>query len=296
MRRKICLLFILFCSTISGQNYVKNSGFEEYYHLPDTIYYKSQYIDSAFESKHWYGIRGLTPNYFHIDSKQPIFSIPYNISGYYPVLEGSAYVATFVLSLQNFATPLLGEFIKPLEEGKEYEVSFYYCFAHLESYFLLDKIETYISPDNWVTDDIFELPPRYTHIVEPFDTTIYKTFEIKANVTFQDSIINDGKWHKMTGYYKAKGGEKYITLGIFYQSNEFNQAVHTYCSPSYYYLKPNKRKLRRFYKYYQDTLFIHRNPLYSPTPTDKELKKKGQLYRDQYAYYFFDNVSVVEIP
>ncbi len=299
MVKKKCLLSVLlcFCSIVSGQNLVKNPSFEEYYHLPDTTYSAwGYYQDSAFIAKYWYKLDGLLPSYFHINSKDMRFSIPYNVCGYYPVLEGSAYVGANVLSLQDIAVPLCGDLIKPLEEGKEYEISFYYCFAHLESFFLLDKMEAFISPNKWVKDGIFE-SRRYTHVVEPFDTTIiYKLFEIRANVIFQDSIINDGKWHKMTGCYKAKGGEKYISLGIFYQSTEFSQAVNDYLGYEFSW-GITKRNLKKFYKYYQDVLFIHRNPLYSPRlDAHTEPKEKDYYPTYQSAYYFFDNVSVVETP
>jgi hypothetical protein len=276
---------------------VKNPSFEEYYHLPDTTYFQN-IKNSAFQAKHWHKTWLLTPNYFHINSEYKAFSIPYNCFGYYPVLEGSAYIGAHLLSLQtNIAVHFAGEFIKPLEEGKEYEISFYYCFAHLESYFLLDKIEVCISSNNWLRE-IHDLPEYYyTYIVEPYDTNTFEFSTITANVTFQDSIINDGKWHKMTGCYKSKGGEEYIAFGIFYQNNDFSQAFHVY--PDYNHSGGvTKRNLRRFYKYYKDTLFIHRNPLYSPQkPYDiVDPKEKDYFPTYQFAYYFFDNVSVVEIP
>ena len=277
-----------------GQNLVKNPGFEKYHHLPDSALFEGlRLMDTVFSARYWHRPPMLTPNYFHVNSKHADFGIPHSFLGYHPALDGSsAHIGAVVLSLQDISIPFSGELTEPLVEGQKYRISFYYRFAHLKSYFLLDKMEAYISLNNWITE-LHGPHPFHTDITVPFDTVTFRFHPIIANVTFQP-ITNDGQWHRAVGYFTAKGGERYISIGIFFQSEEFFDAINTYVSfLRFSGLSPRRRDLRRFYRRYQDVLcFIHRNPLFSPAQTDRELRRLGYTSRSQWAYYFFDNISV----
>ena len=294
---------LLFCPIVSGQNLVKNPGFEEYYHLPDLIYeYGAYHKDSNilippleyFICKHWYRPMATSQDYFHINAKNIRYGIPYNDRfGYYPAISDSAYIGfnPITLHVGKFEY-FTGEFTEPLEKGKKYEVSFYYCFAHTASYFYLDKIEALISVDYWNTRS----SPSYAHILSN---------NIVANVTFDNQpIINDGQWHKITGYYQASGGEKYISFGIFRQNRKFHKMIREY-ERNDFVLGKNQDKLDKFFKKYRKDLFIHRNPHYSPMPANisnsimfetKSGETTAHTYQTQLCYYFIDNVSVIEIP
>ena len=296
MKRFFCLLCLFFPLILKGQNLVKNPGFEEYHHLPDLIYeYGRYYPDSNllieplyyFICKDWYRPMATSQDYFHINAKNIRYGIPYSDRfGYYPAMFDSAYIGFNPLTLHVGGTfeYFTGEFSEPLEKGKKYEVSFFYCFAHIASYFSLDKIEVFISIDYWNTRS----SPTYAYIVNQ---------DIVANVTFDNQpIVNDGQWHKLTGYYQANGGEKYITFGIFRQNRKFHKMIREYERYDFVWGK-NQNKLHKFFKKYQKDLFIHRNPYYI-TKISGSTKHEGTdvyYYQQQLAYYFIDNVSVVEI-
>jgi len=135
---------------LEGQNLVLNPSFEEYYHLPDLKYeFDEHYEDSAFLCKYWHKIRGTTPDYYHINAKNERYKIPCNKFGCHPSISinDSAYIGLGIFKLDGPTEPISGEFTKPLEAGKKYEVSFMYRYAGNPCYFYLDKIEAYISKD-----------------------------------------------------------------------------------------------------------------------------------------------------
>ena len=272
---------------------MKNPEFEEYYHLPDLIYeFGERYDDSAFICKHWHKVRATTPDYFHINAKNIRYGIPNSSRfGNNPPLADSAYLGLAIINLTGATEPITGEFTTLLEEGKKYEISFYYRFADSVSYFYSDKIEVFISTDNWI---------KKIRIPLPFYKDIVKK-EIAANIIFETSIFNDGQWHKMTGYYHAKGGEKYISFGIFYQNERFYKIIDEYLSNNFDWGQ-NQNKLEGFFRKYRKELFIHRNPHFSPLSNlSKEITfetNNGEttyVTPEKLCYYFFDNVSVVEI-
>ncbi len=134
----------------------------------------------------------------------------------------------------------------------------------------------------------------YERIITPY---------MKANVNFEESLNNNGEWHKMTGYYTAKGGEKYITLGFFYQNEKLSKIIREYITHNFE-LGQNEHLKERFYKKHRKYLtFIHRNPVYLPKVKDKMLevtfetktKSSVHVYNEHISYYFIDNVSVKEV-
>jgi hypothetical protein len=293
---------------VQGQNLVKNPGFEEY---DQVAYFKYRYepYDSTFVRKHWYKRNRL----YVRDTADSVLICKYwyraqesfpdyfnkNISDHYSPRAGSAYTGFIPFDLEDGCEPIAGEFTASLEAGKRYEISFFYCFAHTASSFYLDKIEAYISTDNWITRICSFGPPlsyrgmvtkdEYCHHCNDSTITdsITPTSVIAANVTFETPLVNDGQWHKMTGYYQAKGGEKYISFGIFYQNEKLFEIMNEYNHYEFAWGR-NQKKLEKFYKKYRNDLFIHRNPQYIPNPDYR--------HREEYTCYFMDDVSIMVIP
>ncbi len=293
----LLLYVLLICTVLSSQNLVKNPGFEEYYHLPDLQYeYGDRYLyKDYFICEYWHRIPGTTPDYYHINAKNKRYKIPDIELGYHPALSDSAYVGFVPLTLTGAIEPISGEFIEKLQEGKTYEVSFNYRFLGNLSYFYLNKPEYFIADNiNW----------RKTQ--KSFDWTDYHKYitpEVKANVEFTDTLNNDGKWHKLTGYYMAKGNESYLSFGIFYQSVKFYKIIKDYLGHNFILGGKDDLEKRFMKKHKKELYFIHHNPNYSPrehgikTEITMETKKETSTstIQERMAYYFIDNVSVVEI-
>jgi hypothetical protein len=270
----VTFILSLLYSFTSGQNLVLNPSFEEYYHLPDLKYeYEPRYEDSAFICKHWHRVRGTTPDYYQIKAKNERYKIPCNMMGchYTYIITDSAYMGFIPFNMDGNTEPFSGEFSKPLEVEGKYKVSFMYQYAGNPCYFYLDKIEVYISKDIKQFQKYYFLWPMYKDIITP---------KIKANVTFTEKIINDGEWHKITGYYTSQGGEQDITFGIFYQNEKIYKIISEFVSGNFI-IGLNPQKEQNFYKKYKD-LFIHQNSNYKPIATVEQ----------KLSYYFIDDVSV----
>ena len=270
----ISIMVIIGTLSLSAQNLVKNPGFEEYFHLPDMKYYNEEkYIDSAFICKYWHRVRETTPDYYHTESSEPNFAIPDGHFGYQPVISGNAYLGLGPINLDGAFELISGELIQPLNPGEIYKISFKYRFAGSSCYWKLDKLEVLIT-QNIDRFKKFYLMPSTTDVMSP---------DIKANVNIVDTVNNDGDWHTLNGTYKAIGGEKFISLGIFYQDKMFYKAMNEYldnfCSGNYNRISENK-----FNKKHKK-LFIKPNQNYKPIPS----------VAMKLSYYFIDDVSVVNV-
>ncbi len=296
IKQTVITLFLVSWVTGYTQNLVKNPNLEAYYHLPDLQYeFGERYQDSAFICKYWHKVKNTTPDYYHVNAIDKRYLIPSNPFGSHPSLADSAYIGFIPFSLAGGTEPISGEFKKTLEEGKLYEVSFWYRFAGVNSYFKLDRIECIIGN----SIDHFKYNRQqgftdYERIITP---------EMKANVNFEESLNNNGEWHKMTGYYTARGGEKYITFGIFYQNEKLNKIIREYITRNFE-LGQNEHLKERFYKKYRKYLtFIHRNPDYVPMIRNKMLEvtfetkshATSYIHHEHISYYFIDNISVKEV-
>lgn len=267
------IILILYINNLFSQNVVLNPGFEEYSHLLKSSDFNiTQNIDSEFICTNWRKIVGTTPDYYNVNNTDDFFKIPNNIFGNHPSVSGSAYVGACILNFAGAIEPIIGEFSNALVAGKRYKLSFMYRFAGQPCFFYLDKIEVNISNNINSFKKVFLLP-TYNDII---------TKELKGNVEFGDKIINDGLWHEHVGFFLASGDEKYISIGIFYQNDEFFKIIQKYIQNNLLF-EQSSIKEQRFYKKYEK-LFIHPNPNY----------KQANNIRQKLAYYFFDNISIEE--
>ena len=245
----IFLIFLIQSLIVHSQNLVINPYFEKYYHLPDLKFeFDEFYADSAFICKYWYRPKGTTPDYYHTEAMHLRYSIPYNEMGYHPIDSGNAYIGIIPFGLTGSVEPIAGELIKPLEAGKEYNVKFNYRFAKDASFYYLDKIEVFIT-DNIAWFETNKSFPLYNDLISP---------EIRSNVLLHASLVNDGNWHEMNGSFKAKGGEKYIVFGIFYQNKELSKIITEYVN--------NNFSIGRNMNQYNGFERKHRKHLFSPKP------------------------------
>lgn len=262
--------------------------------MPDLIYeYGERYRDSAFICKYWHKVNGTTPDYYHINAKHHYYKIPDNRNGYHPIIDDSAYVGFIPFDLNGPAEPISGELKKPMVAGEKYVISFFYRFGGAGCYYYLDKIDAYISKNI----DYFSIQkpfPGYREIME--------SAQIKANVNFIDTLNNDGKWHKMRGYFMAKGGEKYISLGIFYEGKKLLTLMDKHLSNNLI-ADENQENELRFLKKHEKHLFIHKNPNYMPI-IDHHHLEISYLSKDSTThhkihqkdtYYFIDDVTVKKV-
>ncbi len=194
------------------------------------------------------------------------------------------------MTWNDYFETVYGELSKPLVAGKKYEISFYIRHGGDSLFFRLQKIEAVMS----------EYPFMDNPALSPFYSSFFVNAEpkITSDVKFHVAQVDNKSWSFVKDYYKAQGGERFITFGIFYVdiaevSSETillnNIGRHGRLIPSgtdKSYIKfgnPIFMKKADFYKKKDKVLFMEPNPI--------------TLIKQEFAlsYYFIDSIVVREI-
>lgn len=183
-----------FCFSMKAQvNLVPNSSFEFYTYCPDAI----GQLDKATG---WINPNEGSPDYFNKCQSIVGPNIPLNSFGVQYPKEGNAYagIYTFNEVFPNSSEYLQIKLAEPLITDKKYCVEFYVSLADLASSASMNKIGAYFSNNKISQSDWFrfQVSPQ---ILNPTSNSLFDTLG----------------WVKVSGEFKADGGEEYITIGNF---------------------------------------------------------------------------------
>ncbi len=189
----IVILLLLIYKLSFSQNLVPNPSFEEG-KCPE------KYGEISY-SKHW---SGFSADYFkscpqyekYLSNKM---SVPYNQNGFQKARTGIAY-AGLVSSREILQSHLL----QSLKKDSIYYIEFYTNLADSSTYAIWD-IGVYLSKRRF----------NYSWGSHVYDTIVPQVQNYKNN--YLTDKIN---WTKISGFYKAKGGESYLTIGSFDKSSD----------------------------------------------------------------------------
>ncbi|MEW6468689.1 MAG: OmpA family protein [Bacteroidota bacterium] len=153
--------------------------------------------------KHWWSPTTGTPDYFcNCESgkwKNSQVEASGNFIGHQEPRSGSCYAGFIVYqsSASIYAEYLETKLIAPMEKGKQYTVSFYLSVADYCKYQIDSAIGIYFSGDKVA----YSTPNR---------------INAKPQVSSKGKLENsaDG-WFGISAVYTAKGGEKYMVIGMF---------------------------------------------------------------------------------
>lgn len=187
--------------SISQNNLVINGDFE-------TILNCNFFLGQIDPISNWNSPTIGTPDYFNVCAVSAVSSagIPKNDLGYQNAHSGDGYAGLVLYGFFNGMSDLReyiqGQFITKLIQNRHYYFSAFINPADipldLSYYVSVNKIGVYFS-DTSFYDSMNLLLPNLPHI--------------HADSTF---LYNDTlNWMKISGYYQAKGGEQYITIGNF---------------------------------------------------------------------------------
>ena len=181
-----------------SQNLVMNPGFEEYYHLP--------YNDLHFRYiKNWENIQGLTANsYFHrkggVSKGGFSFKVPNCCESYQEPHGGDAFASMYVFWKGGKHYAVQGAELKTeLTKGHKYYVEIFLNLADNYEY----------------TTSSFNI--CFSKEKFPKDITMQYYENCKHQISnASDNFIEDKEgWTKVSGFFIAEGGEKYIAIGNF---------------------------------------------------------------------------------
>ncbi len=183
----LCLFSVFDCD---GQNLLVNGNFESYTNCPATQ-------GQLNRTSPWYNPTSSSPDYFNECSSGSV-DVPQNMWGSQTGRSGSGYtgVATYHFSA-NAREYITQQLNSPLVSGINYYLEFFVSLADTSSD-ATDGLGIYIS-QNAITGGGTNLP-YIPQIRQP------------DGVAITDKV----GWTKISGFYSASGGEKFITIGNFY--------------------------------------------------------------------------------
>lgn len=221
---RFSIFVFLFCSifALRGQNLVPNGGFENYRICPgDHTQHPSQFaVDS------WFSPSIGTPDYYNVCSNGEA-DVPHNWAGVSDPYEGVGYAGLYLWASmgRDYREYLQTELSEPLVRDSLYYLEFYYKLSSYSKY-SIDRIGLLL------TDSIVRLNHDLTFKVKP-------TFSIVKDTAL---TTETGLWEEAKMLYKARGGEKFLLIGNFFD----NAATHHYKIQ----FRPIAQEMLAHYAYY----------------------------------------------
>lgn len=276
MKSCVCVFIMFWGLRLAAQELVPNGSFESV-------------VDTGFrvEISNWYSPNNSSPDFLHplndsSVSQDGYISAPSSYMGTYYAHTGQAYAG---LALIFLTPPLVMEHIqvkllKPMTKGETYNVSFWVKPAYLFSDYFTASLGAYFSSDTILkSKGVLEMldgeKTGYLEIMSPNLTS-----SISSST---DSVLSDTSWFCISGTYIASGGERYMTIGMFWEDNPVIKKMYFKAISNPGNLK-NQEKLVKLIR----QLAMVPN-LY------KQIRSSENIYfKAGFPYYLIDDVSVVE--
>lgn len=275
----LLILILFFFNNLNAQNLVLNPGFESYKECqvnsaPNDSLFRKGMPPIPFYADHWYFPFFSTADYYNSNCKPLKGFTRFDLE--IPGKEENGCAGFNLFAPDGHFEPITGTFSVPLQKDSVYKVSFKLCYLKKYSSWYSKKIELKFTNTKQVFS-LRHLGTAYNDLWE-FDT-IYADKEINIS-----SLADSTFYKEFNCYYKARGGEKYITFGMFFQK-DYN--LGEFCSQ---FASLCWRKL------IVPWLIFNRD-----TPVlvfDGKISKFTNLSNQdmRLCYYFLDDVSVERIP
>lgn len=211
MKKKLSLIYILlFCFAyfVSSQNLVPNQSFEDAWSCPNSFATLS--VDRPYPQ--WINPNKGTPDHLHVCSTFDA-GVPENFAGNMYPNEGVAYAGIILREVFNDSLMIRkgisreyiqSKLVEPLHTDKLYCVKLFYANASKSAY-SVDALGITLSTDKIGIKD--------AGIIIQMPQVMNRPGHIMDNVDY---------WQEMCGVYRAKGNEKYLTIGNFWDNSKTN--------------------------------------------------------------------------
>ncbi len=194
----VTIIFIFLLATDgSAQNLVANGSFEQFFKCPGSYNYEL----TEKLAPGWFSANRGTPDLFNVCSTGDA-SVPTNWAGQSKAYNGVGYAGIYCYTKNGYREYLQTELIEPLVANGEYYIEFYYKLSSNSKY-SIDRIGFYLSDSakRRIDDFVVYSKPTYELVLAaPYTRTT-------------------GVWAKCGYMMKAKGGERFLTIGNFSDNN-----------------------------------------------------------------------------
>ncbi|MBO4614324.1 MAG: OmpA family protein [Bacteroidales bacterium] len=218
-----CCVAVLFCFIAEAQNLVKNHSFENAWSCPED--YNGYAVKFPFPD--WINPNNGTPDLMHSCSVMRA-GVPENFAGYMYPYDGGAYVGIILREMFDDSLSvykgvsreyLQTKLTEPLKKNTLYCVKFYYVNAK-KSMYSVDALGITLTVEQIKAknaDRILQRPQitnRPGHIMDDMDN-----------------------WTEFCGYYRARGGEQYLTIGNFWDNSttQYINKHNEYSDSAFFY-------------------------------------------------------------
>jgi gliding motility-associated-like protein len=192
-------------SLLAQTNFVPNASFENFNSCPRANSSIETSITVFPTVSNWLRPSIGTPDYFNACNLTiNTTGVPANEAGYQQPHQGNAYVGLIAYYNQNSSFDGLREYIQvqltaPLVANKDYEITYYLSPTGAKS---VSNISAYVS-SNKLQDFLSKV-----------------SLNCNPQVNNNEPLLDSSIWYKVSGSFKALGGEQWLTIGNFLKDNE----------------------------------------------------------------------------
>jgi hypothetical protein len=208
-------IFIFISTNISSQNLVINGDFENYGYcnLNDSSFVFSM-EPAPFYANNWYFPIPVHADYLNVFCVSKMRKFLVKVLKSAPAKEGQGFAGFNLLGPDGYFEPITGTLNEPLIKDSTYKVSLNLCYMKDFSEFYSKKIGIKFT-------DKLQVYPLPLHKWDANYNKMFKKYEkVSADNEIDISELADTNYWQMFSFlYNAKGGERYITIGIFYQQH-----------------------------------------------------------------------------
>lgn len=270
MNNIIFLFFLMVLTTqIFCQNLVRNPSFEEYENPSQDVFYAKSWFQHGIGTVDYY-TEDYPQNPTFISFTHMSSSTFNKKTGFNPPVNGKAYIGMILIGWNGGMEHYTGVLKHPLVEDSLYNISFYIKYGGDVFWLYSKSIEILFTKSQPEID---------------YKKVLIEEWAYKANVKIDIQQANiERKWVKCSVQYKASGGEKFLTFGLFYQekNNKLIRLFDTY-----------NEKVQNDFQNQKSFVDKHEVDPVVPNPASKQQKKDS--WDNVYAYYLIDNVKVVPV-
>lgn len=199
------ILFFIVVSLKAQENLVPNPSFEEYWECPTA---PGSVGDNQLERcKYWYKPTSATSDYYNScqTNENTGVSVPTNWFGNQLPFDGSAYVGLILFIPENLNSEYIQcKLLEPLEACRKYLFSMR------------------ISLSDYSSRATNTLGVRFDKT--PISSMEFVGFEQPAHIQTDNYITDTSDWTFFSGEFVANGGEEYLTIGRFVDTNLYSNS------------------------------------------------------------------------